>query len=323
MSDLQSLAELARSAVPVDHITPVESLHRRADDRRRRRRAVAATLGVAVLAVAVGGGVVAERRQGDERVLGTTSSSDPTTANPRPTPIAPAATGGASPAGDGTGSAPAGPGPVPIDDGPPTAPSLPTAASVSPAGGAADASTTTTFVGSPTPSLSGGPPPVSAPPASSPTTTKPIGINPHGITTDGIEPVSFGASVAQIQGVTGQPAVPYPTDVCEPTTTLHIDGLFPGFVMEFRDQGAEGLTDVRVTQPGVTTVSGVGIGTSISYARMTSPNLVERSDIGFPYWILFSADHQRSWAFAVAANDTVGPMVAGLGDVSSLLAECN
>src|SRR5262249_28195160 len=188
----------------------------------------------------------------------------------------------------------------------------------------AAAGTARTTTGGPrTRSLAGGPPPDSTPAASSTTTAKPIGINPRGITTDGIEPVSFGASVAQIQLVTGQAAVPYPSGVCEPTTTLHIDGLFPGFVMEFSNQGAAGLSDVRVTQPGGTTVSGVGVGTSISYARMTSPNLVERSDIGFPYWILFSADHQRSWAFAVGANDTVGPMVAGLGDVSPLLAECN
>jgi hypothetical protein len=289
MSDLTTLAREARSATTVVEPAPLASLHHRADVRRRRRRTTTTSLVVAIVATLTGAAVIAGRHP-SAGVFGTT---------------------GMDAAGSSTASTSA-PSGAPVVE-PPTTLVAPNVI----AGPALGAGTV------PRPTITPAAPAAGATPTTAP--APPVaGLDPHGLSTDGLKPLVWGASVDEVAAVTGQTAVPYLPGVCEPTSRLHIDDLFPGTVLSFPDDGTKGLQYVLVLQPGLTTLSGVTVGTPIDTLRAKVPAVTIRHTGLYDYWFLWAPDHHSSMAFGSAdGGHTVTSMLAGVGDVDAMFRECD
>jgi hypothetical protein len=298
MSELALLAERARNARTVIVGLPIDALQRRVDDRRHLRRSVAGSVAVAVLAVVIFVSAVDAGRRNqpltdsiDTRSVSSSSTSASTSASTSPPTLAPSSVASSNPT-----IAPA----VTAD---------PTTTVT------ASSSSTSAAPSQPAPA----PPSAPAPPAS---VGAPAGLDLHGLSTDGIGAVPFGATISQVQAATGRQAVPFPAGVCEPATTRYIDAA-PGFTLEFPDGGPLQLAQVQ--QAGVTTSSGVGVGTPIASVQKAVPNLERRTTpTDDTYWIAFSADHERSIAFFEdASTHTVSEMLAGVGDMATFSNQCN
>jgi hypothetical protein len=90
----------------------------------------------------------------------------------------------------------------------------------------------------------------------------------------------------------------------------------PGTDLNFTT--ANTLELVTVRSPGVTTLSGIGIGTPLSTLVATVPNMTRvDDDTPAPRYIVFSPDHRRSITFQSDDGVTVGLIAAGVGDLSA------
>jgi hypothetical protein len=285
VDDLRALGRHARGAPRVIVGLPMEALRRRADGRRTFKRSVRGSVALAALALVLFSALVDVGHHHDDATMRAVDAAQPaTTGSSEATTTstaAPTTTAAASPLNEAT--APAAP-----------------AALAEPA----EPST------------------VTPPPEPPPTTvrTTPPGLDLHGLGTDGLRPLAFGSSVAEAERVTGQHAVPFPVDVCEPHTTLHVDPA-PGLTLHFPNGGP--LRYIQVMEPGVATLSGIEVGTPLATLRAKLPGLEQRELGGYGYFVLWSADHRHSIAFFPGNTDRVGMIIAADGDVEPFVRTCN
>jgi hypothetical protein len=172
---------------------------------------------------------------------------------------------------------------------------------------------TTSTTDAPTTTTAPPPPSATAPPP-------PAQIDGHSLSTDGLRPITFDMTADQVSALLGIPIPANGTDNgCGAAATRNAYGVLPGVDLVFH--GGRKLTYISVNQPGVTTLSGIGVGTPVQTLTAKLPSAV-RSDVSQTVYTVFNSDHSRSIAFHIGADGTVASMLAGVGDMTNVLDYC-
>jgi hypothetical protein len=157
-------------------------------------------------------------------------------------------------------------------------------------------------------------------PSTSTAAPQPAQLEVHGLSTDGLKPVTFDMNADQVSALLGVPVPANGTAAgCGAPETRHLYDVLPGVDLVFPGGGQ--LRYVGVSKPGVTTLSGIGVGTPVQTLTAKLPNAV-RSDVSQTVYTVFNSDHSRSIAFHIGADGNVASMLAGVGDMTNVLDYC-